>query len=103
MSHNAPNHGMRIAGQTVGADRTGERCIEVMNPFTGQCIASVPKATLADVRQAFAIGHAYKARLVGNRRCGIKDSGLGYKEDEEGVQEAMKSFTNVKTYSLPWA
>ena len=30
---------------------------------------------------------------------GIKDSGLGYKE---GVWEAMKSFTNVKTYSLPW-
>jgi phosphonoacetaldehyde dehydrogenase len=29
---------------------------------------------------------------------GIKDSGLGYKE---GVQEAMKSFTNVKTFSLP--
>ncbi len=30
---------------------------------------------------------------------GIKDSGLGYKE---GVLEAMKSFTNVKSYSLPW-
>jgi len=30
---------------------------------------------------------------------GIKDSGLGYKE---GVWEAMKSFTNVRTYSLPW-
>jgi aldehyde dehydrogenase (NAD+) len=30
---------------------------------------------------------------------GIKDSGLGYKE---GVLEAMKSFTTVKTYSLPW-
>jgi putative phosphonoacetaldehyde dehydrogenase len=30
---------------------------------------------------------------------GIKDSGLGYKE---GVQEAMKSFTTIKTYSLPW-
>ncbi|MBS0577724.1 MAG: phosphonoacetaldehyde dehydrogenase [Proteobacteria bacterium] len=30
---------------------------------------------------------------------GIKDSGLGYKE---GVQEAVKSFTNTKTYSLPW-
>lgn len=30
---------------------------------------------------------------------GIKDSGLGYKE---GVQEAMKSFTNIKTYSIPW-
>ncbi len=30
---------------------------------------------------------------------GIKDSGLGYKE---GVIEAMKSYTNVKTFSLPW-
>lgn len=30
---------------------------------------------------------------------GIKDSGLGYKE---GVWEAMKSYTNVKTFSLPW-
>jgi putative phosphonoacetaldehyde dehydrogenase len=30
---------------------------------------------------------------------GIKDSGNGHKE---GVVEAMKSFTNVKTYSLPW-
>jgi putative phosphonoacetaldehyde dehydrogenase len=30
---------------------------------------------------------------------GIKDSGLGYKE---GVLEAMRSFTNLKTYSLPW-
>ena len=29
---------------------------------------------------------------------GIKDSGLGYKE---GVVEAMKSYTTVKTYSLP--
>ena len=31
---------------------------------------------------------------------GIKDSGLGHKE---GVQEAMKSFTNLKTFSLPGA
>jgi phosphonoacetaldehyde dehydrogenase len=30
---------------------------------------------------------------------GLKDSGLGYKE---GVLEAMKSFCNTKTYSLPW-
>ena len=31
---------------------------------------------------------------------GIKDSGNGIKE---GVLEAMKFFTNVKTYSLPWS
>jgi putative phosphonoacetaldehyde dehydrogenase len=30
---------------------------------------------------------------------GIKDSGLGYKE---GVIEAMKSYTYVKSFSLPW-
>ena len=38
-------------------------------------------------------------RLESTPFGGIKDSGLGYKE---GVQEAMKSFTNTKTYSLPW-
>jgi aldehyde dehydrogenase (NAD+) len=38
-------------------------------------------------------------RLENTPFGGIKDSGLGYKE---GVQEAIKSFTNVKTYSLPW-
>ncbi len=31
---------------------------------------------------------------------GIKDSGLGYKE---GVIEAMKSYTNIRTFSLPWS
>ncbi|WP_253075688.1 MULTISPECIES: aldehyde dehydrogenase family protein [unclassified Bradyrhizobium] len=30
---------------------------------------------------------------------GIKQSGLGYKE---GVLEAMRGFTQLKTYSLPW-
>jgi len=30
---------------------------------------------------------------------GIKDSGLGYKE---GVQESVKNFTHLKTFSLPW-
>jgi phosphonoacetaldehyde dehydrogenase len=38
-------------------------------------------------------------RLESTPFGGVKDSGLGIKE---GVVEAMKSFTNVKTYSLPW-
>ncbi|HTT13763.1 MAG TPA: phosphonoacetaldehyde dehydrogenase [Burkholderiaceae bacterium] len=38
-------------------------------------------------------------RLESTPFGGIKDSGLGYKE---GVAEAMKSFTNVKTYSIPF-
>ncbi|WP_026363106.1 phosphonoacetaldehyde dehydrogenase [Methylopila sp. M107] len=31
---------------------------------------------------------------------GIKDSGLG---DKEGVVEAMKGFTHIRTWSMPWA
>jgi aldehyde dehydrogenase (NAD+) len=38
-------------------------------------------------------------RLESTPFGGIKDSGLGYKE---GVEEAIKSFTHLKTYSLPW-
>jgi len=71
MNDSVLNHGMRIAGEQVGADRTGERCIEVFNPFTKQCIGSVPKATLAEVRQAFAIAHAYKPRLTRFERSNI--------------------------------
>lgn len=71
MSELALNHGMRIAGEQVGADRTGERCIEVFNPFTAKCIGSVPKATLAEVRQAFTIAHAYKPRLTRFERSSI--------------------------------
>ena len=31
---------------------------------------------------------------------GVKDSGNGTKE---GVVEAMRAYTNLKTFSLPWA
>ena len=71
MSEQALNHGMRIAGEKVGTDRSGERCIQVFNPFTAQCIGSVPKATLAEVREAFAIAHAYKPRLTRFERSNI--------------------------------
>ena len=66
-----PNHGMRVGGEKVGTDRTGERCIPVFNPFTAQCIASVPKATLDEVKQVFAMAHAYKARLTRFERANI--------------------------------
>ena len=71
MSEQALNHGMRIAGEKVGTDRSGERCIQVFNPFTAQCIGSVPKATLAEVREAFAIAYAYKPRLTRFERSNI--------------------------------
>ncbi len=68
---NIPNHGMRIAGEKVGTDRSGDRCIRVHNPFTSECIASVPKATLAEVRQAFAIAKAYRSTLTRFERANV--------------------------------
>ena len=70
-NHGMPNHGMRLAGEKVGTERSGERCIQVFNPFTAQCISSVPKATLAEVQQALAIAHAYKPRLTRFERSNI--------------------------------
>jgi putative phosphonoacetaldehyde dehydrogenase len=50
---------MRIEG--MRAD--GERVIEVCNPYTGECIGSVPKAGVEDVRRAFEFARAYRPRL----------------------------------------
>src|SRR5258706_3378839 len=70
-SDNIRNHGMRIAGEKVGAERTGERCIPVRNPYTNACIATVPKATLAEVRRAYAIAKAYRPTLTRFERANI--------------------------------
>lgn len=70
-SHDTKNPGMRIAGEKVGMDRRGDRCIRVSNPFTNECIGSVPKATLAEVRQAFAIAKAYRSKLTRFERANI--------------------------------
>ena len=58
---------MRIGGERVRR----ERCIEVFNPYTNELIGSVPKATLEDVRRAFAIAHAYRPRLTRFERANI--------------------------------
>jgi phosphonoacetaldehyde dehydrogenase len=62
---------MRIAGEKVGGERTGERSIEVFNPFTRQRIGSVPKATVEEVRRAFAIARGYRAKLSRFERAEI--------------------------------
>ncbi len=60
--------------------------------YIQRCIAELKTGTL-NVREV--PGYRTEMSPFG----GIKDSGLGYKE---GVVEAMKSYTTVKTYSLPW-
>jgi aldehyde dehydrogenase (NAD+) len=51
---------MRIAGVQVDADRT----IDVRNPFTGALVGTVPKATVDDIRRAFAIAKAFRSPLT---------------------------------------
>ncbi len=61
------HEGMRIGGETV----MRERVIEVCNPYTGKVIATVPKATLEDIRRACAIAKAYKSKLTRYERSNI--------------------------------
>ena len=58
---------MRIGGEKVFRDRV----IEVCNPYTGKVIATVPKATVEDVKRAFAIAAAYKSTLTRFARADI--------------------------------
>jgi putative phosphonoacetaldehyde dehydrogenase len=66
------NHGldaMRIAGQKVGSGR--ERALEVFNPFSGERIGTVPKATLEEVRETFETAHAFQPQLTRYERAAI--------------------------------
>ncbi len=58
---------MRIAGDAVG----GDRIIEVRNPYSGALVGSVPKATVDDVRRAFAVARGYRARLTRFERADL--------------------------------
>ena len=58
---------LRIAGERVQR----EQVIEVTYPFTGEVIATVPKATLDDVRQAYSTARAYKSKLTRYERYKI--------------------------------
>jgi putative phosphonoacetaldehyde dehydrogenase len=62
---------LRLAGQKIGADRAPERLIQIRNPFSGELVGTVPKATLEEVREAYEIAHAYKPRLTRFERANI--------------------------------
>ena len=64
---------MRVAGKKIGAERSGDRVIQVINPYTGQSIGSVPKATVEEIRHAFATAAAYRPRLTRFKRAEILD------------------------------
>ncbi len=59
--------GLRIGGEVLHR----ERVIEVRYPYTGEVIATVPKASVDDVRRAMHIAHQYKPMLTRYERYRI--------------------------------
>jgi phosphonoacetaldehyde dehydrogenase len=62
---------MRLVGKKVAASPDASRRIEVFNPYSNELIGTVPKATLAQVRETLAAAHAYKANLTRYERAAI--------------------------------
>jgi len=58
---------LRIDGKKVERDRM----IEVRNPYDGKLVGTVPKATIEDVRQAYAVAQAYRSTLTRFERANI--------------------------------
>src|ERR1700722_19823704 len=58
---------LRIAGEKVARDRV----IEVRHPYSGEVVATVPKANLEDVKRALRIGRAYRATLTRHARYSL--------------------------------
>ena len=58
---------MRIAGEHVRTDRV----IEVRYPYTGELVATVPRASVDDVRRAIATARDYKPKLTRHERFRI--------------------------------
>ncbi len=66
---------MRIGGESVHRDRV----IEVFNPYTEQLIGTVPKATVEDVKRAFAIAKGFRSEAHALRARGDHAQGLGHR------------------------
>jgi putative phosphonoacetaldehyde dehydrogenase len=64
---------MRIAGEKVGAGRSGDRAIAVRDPYGGKRVGGVPKATVDEVRRAIAIARGYRSTLSRFERAQILD------------------------------
>ena len=58
---------MRIAGEKVHSDSV----IEIRYPYTGELVATVPKASLSDVRRAIHIARRYQPKLTRHERYKI--------------------------------
>jgi len=73
---------LRIGGERLARERT----LDVINPYTRERIGTVPLASVEDVRRAYAIAQAYRARLTRYERAAIlqRAAALLRERTEEG-------------------
>lgn len=71
-AHPATSPGFRAEAMRIGGERvvTGV-VIEVSNPWSGEVVGTVPKASVEDVRRAFAIARPYRPKLTRHERSSI--------------------------------
>jgi acyl-CoA reductase-like NAD-dependent aldehyde dehydrogenase len=87
------------AGAAVAADTTKDKVRGLLGwQLNGICFSAVTRLINELRVGTLNIGGSAGYRIELTPFGGIKALGLGYKE---GVQEAMKSFANLKTLSLP--
>jgi phosphonoacetaldehyde dehydrogenase len=67
VSPNFRAEAMRIGGERV----TGDRVVEIFNPWSGELVGTVPKATVEDVRRAFAIARPFRSTLSRYERSSL--------------------------------
>lgn len=73
---------LRIGGERLARERT----LDVINPYTRERVGTVPLASVEDVRRAYAIAQAYRARLTRYERAAIlqRAAALLRERTEEG-------------------
>src|SRR6185437_6965910 len=67
-----PSLPVRHESLCIGGDKIRRaQVIEVFNPYNGEVVGTVPKASVADLQHAFAWAHGYRARLTRYERSEI--------------------------------
>jgi acyl-CoA reductase-like NAD-dependent aldehyde dehydrogenase len=77
---------------------SGQRCTAIKRMLVHASIAEDFTARLVEKTRAFTCGDPM---LESNQMATVIDAGAAHRIAER-VQEAIRSFTHLKTYSLPW-
>ena len=93
---------LRIAGEKVA----GDRHFEVRYPYTGEVVAVVPNASVAEVRRAIDLGAKFRSSLTRHDRYRILMKAgeiIAQRRDEIARLITLESGLCLKTRCTKWA